>query len=117
MMRTSVTDSPLVVPTQTPSAGSEERIAASSLEFGGSLERRAVRRACWSLEEGKSFQVMRESHGDMADLLDPSGKPEAWVADNRAPAEGPMNCLSVAFLLVELELEFGLLGWLIWRLI
>ena len=27
------------------------------------------------------------------------------------------NCLSVAFLIVALEVEFALLGWLIWRLI
>jgi len=28
-----------------------------------------------------------------------------------------MNCLSMAFLIVELELGLALLGWLIWRLI
>jgi len=28
-----------------------------------------------------------------------------------------MNGLSVALLVVELELEFALLGWLIWRVI
>jgi hypothetical protein len=30
---------------------------------------------------------------------------------------GPMNGLAVAFVVIELELEFTLLGWLIWRLI
>jgi hypothetical protein len=28
-----------------------------------------------------------------------------------------MDGLSVAFLVIELELEFALLGWLIWRVI
>jgi hypothetical protein len=34
----------------------------------------------------------------------------------QAPAEGRVNCLSVAFLLVELELGFAVMGWLLWRL-
>jgi hypothetical protein len=38
-------------------------------------------------------------------------------APTEAPAEGRRNGLSVAFLIVELELAFALLGWLIWRLI
>lgn len=53
----------------------------------------------------------------MADPLDLSGKPQGWgVARTYEAAGVSMNCLSVAFLIVELELEFALLGWLIWRL-
>ena len=44
------------------------------------------------------------------------GRPERYVAATEAPPENRMNCLSVAFLIVALELGFGLLGWLIWRL-
>ena len=44
------------------------------------------------------------------------GRLERYVAATEAPPENRMNCLSVAFLIVALELGFGLLGWLIWRL-